>query len=147
MRIAPFEPRHLGCIEPGAFEILALEGIDPAHLPDGVALAGPAFTLCDDAGAPLGAGGLVPLWRGVAQGWLYAADSLRRHPVALHRAVSRGLRMADTALGLHRIQISVHEGFAASLHWVERLGFRPEGRMPGYGPNRDTYLRYARIKP
>jgi hypothetical protein len=147
MRIVPFEPRHLARIAPGPFERLAVEGIEFDWPASGVAIPGPAFTLIDSDGTPLGAGGLVPLWRGVVQGWVFASDQLRRRPLVLHRAVRRGLAMAETGLGLHRIQITVHEDFAASRRWVERLGFRFEGRMPGYGPNRDTYLRYARTSP
>jgi hypothetical protein len=147
MRIVPFEPRHLAHIEPGPFERLAVEGLEFDWSAPGSAIPGPGFTMIDGDGTPLGAGGLVPLWHGVAQGWIFASDGLRRHPVVLHRAVARGLAMAEAGLGLHRIQITVHENFAASRRWVERLGFRFEGRMPGYGPNRDTYLRYARTCP
>jgi hypothetical protein len=147
MRIVPFEPRHLARIEAGPFERLAVEGLDFDWPASGAPIPGPAFTLIDLDGTPLGAGGLVPLWRGVAQGWIFASDRLRRHPVTLHRTVQHGLALAEAGLALHRIQITVHEDFAASRRWVERLGFRFEGRMPGYGPNRDTYLRYARTSP
>lgn len=146
MNLVPFEPGHIGAIDAGPFERLATEGIDPDRLARGLRVPGPAFTLVDDDGVPLGAGGLMPLWRGVARGWIYASDRLRARPVQLHRAVARGLALADAAFDLHRIEISVHADFAASRRWVERLGFRFEGVMPGYGPNKDSYVRYARIK-
>lgn len=145
MNVVPFEPAHLARIEPGPFELLALEGVPPGALRAGVPVPGPALTICDDAGTPLGAGGLVPLWRGVAQGWLFASDRLREHPAVLHRTVLRALRLSEDALGLHRVQITVHEDFYLSSLWVGRLGFACEGAMPGFGPNGDTYYRYARL--
>lgn len=117
------------------------------RLPHDFSMPGPAFTLIAEDRCVLGCGGLVPLWRGVAQGWIYASDRLRGHPVALHRTVYRALAAAEAALGLHRIEISVHADFAASRRWVAHLGFHCEGAMPGFGPNKDTYYRYARTKP
>jgi hypothetical protein len=144
MRIVPFEAAHLAAIQPGRFEALACDGIDPALIARAGAVPGPALTIVSGARV-LGAAGLVPLWRGVAGGWLYASDELRARPVALHRAVLRALIAAERNLGLHRIQIAVHAEFGAAQAWAERLGFAPEGAMPGYGPNGDTYLRYARV--
>lgn len=150
MRLVPFEPRHLAEIAPGRFERLALGHGEGDELACGVALPGPAFTIfddgSDDGGTPLGCGGLVPLWRGVARGWLYASDRLRGHPLMLHRTVRRALGAAEAALALHRIEITVHGEFTAGQRWAERLGFRCEGAMPGYGPNKDTYFRYARTR-
>lgn len=117
------------------------------RLPHDFSMPGPAFTLIAEDRCVLGCGGLVPLWRGVAQGWIYASDRLRGHPAALHRTVYRALAAAEAALGLHRIEISVHADFAASRRWVVHLGFHCEGAMPGFGPNKDTYYRYARTKP
>lgn len=146
MRVVPFEPRHLAAIEPGPFELLAVEGLPENVFRQGYAIPGPALTVCADDGAPLGAAGLVPLWAGVAQGWMFASERLRAHPVALHRTLARALDAAQSALRLHRVQISVHERFLASRRWAGRLGFLCEGAMPGYGPNGDTYYRYARLQ-
>lgn len=145
MKIVPFEPGHLARIAPGRFDALAAEGLDPDIPRNGAAVPGPALSFMDPSGAVLGAAGIVPLWRGVGTAWVYASDALRAHPVAFHRAVSRGLALAERALRLHRVEISVHPQFHQSLRWVERLGFRFEGEMPGYGPNGDGYLRYAKV--
>ncbi|HEU0070940.1 MAG TPA: hypothetical protein VFS04_06575 [Alphaproteobacteria bacterium] len=142
--IAPFTQAHLAAIAPGRFDAIAAEGLDLAALAASRADIGPAWTAVAD-GRVLGCAGIVPLWRGVGAGWLYAADEMRRYPVALHRTVLRGIAAAEVGLGLHRLQISVHEDFAASLAWVVRLGFACEGAMPGYGPNGDNYIRYARV--
>lgn len=143
--IAPFASAHLAAIAPGRFDAIAAEGLDLAALAASRADIGPAWSALAE-GRVLGCAGIVPLWRGVGAGWLYAAEEMRRHPVALHRAVLRGITAAEAGLDLRRIQISVHEDFAASLAWVARLGFACEGAMPAYGPNGDTYIRYARIR-
>lgn len=146
MRIVPFEPRHLADIAPGPFEALALDGLPAGALARGCAVPGAALTALDAAGRPLGAFGLMPMWTGVAQGWVFASDSLRAFPVALHRTVARALDAGERLMRLHRIQVSVHENFHTSRRWVERLGFACEGAMPGFGPNGDTYYRYARLR-
>lgn len=145
IRIVPFAPEHLTAIAPGPFDAIAVEGLDLRAMAASRADVGPAWSAVAD-GRILGCAGIVPLWRGVAAGWLFGGEELRRHPVALHRAVARGVPQAMRGLGLHRLQISVHENFAASLAWVERLGFVKEGAMPGYGPNGDNYIRYARVR-
>ena len=145
VRIVPFAPAHLTAIAPGPFDAIAVEGLDLRALAALRADVGPAWSAMRD-GRILGCAGIVPLWRGVGAGWLFGGAELRRHPMLLHRAVARGVPQAMRGLGLHRLQISVHEQFAASLGWVERLGFVPEGVMPGYGPNGDSYIRYARIR-
>jgi RimJ/RimL family protein N-acetyltransferase len=144
IRIAPFAPEHLAAIAPGPFDAVAVEGFDLRAMAEARVQLGPAWSALSGARV-LGCAGIVPLWRGVGAAWLLGGDELRRHPLALHRAVARGLPRAMRGLGLRRLQISVHENFAASLRWVERLGFRHEGAMPAYGPNGDTYIRYARI--
>lgn len=146
MRVVPFDPGHLAAIEPGPFEALVLEGLPADLLTRECPVPGPALTVLDAQGAPLGAFGLVPMWTGVAQAWVFASDSLRACPVVLHRTVARALGAGERLLRLHRVQISVHENFLTSRRWVERLGFACEGAMPGFGPNGDTYYRYARLR-
>ncbi len=146
IRPLPFKPAHLGRIRPGRFETLAIEGTDPRLIGAGIPIPGPAMSLADEAGAILGAAGIVPLWNGVGNAWVYASDALRARPFGLHRCIARGLALAIEHFGFHRVQLSVHREFARSQRWVERLGFRFEGEMRGYGPNGDTYWRYAKVR-
>lgn len=146
MRVVPFDPGHLAGIDPGPFEALVLEGLPAGLLTRRCPVPGPALTVLDATDRPLGAFGLVPMWPGVAQGWVFASESLRAAPVALHRTVARALDAGERLMRLHRIQVSVHENFRTSRRWVERLGFACEGAMPGFGPNGDTYYRYARLR-
>jgi len=146
--IAPFAPHHLAAIVPGPFDAAAAEGLDLRALAAARADIGPAWSALarDETGwdRAIGCAGIVPLWPGVGAAWLFGGAELRRRPLLLHRAVARGLPLAMAGLGLHRLQISVHAGFAAGRVWAERLGFACEGAMLGYGPNGDTYIRYAR---
>ncbi len=132
-------------IEAGAFDVFAIEGMNLREIVITHGIPGPAFSAINDRRV-LGAAGVIPVWRGVGNAWLLASDELRRHPMVLHRYVRRGLVMVERGLGLHRTQIAVHQKFTAACQWAERLGFAFEGEMKGYGPNGDTYLRYARVK-
>jgi RimJ/RimL family protein N-acetyltransferase len=146
IEIVPFAPEHLLAIAPGPFDAAAAEGLDLRAMASARADIGPAWSAVMRNGEVLGCAGIVPLWRGVGAGWLFGGEELRRYPVALHRAVARGIPRAMRGLGLHRLQISVHEDFARSLAWAARLGFACEGAMPGYGPDGATYIRYARTR-
>ena len=145
VRIVPFEPWHLGLVDAAVFDRSVANLIDLRALASATHYNDPAFSVIHE-GCVVGAVGILVLWPRVAEGWLFASDELRRHPVFLHKYVKRGIVMLEQSFGLHRIQISVHAGYVTAQRWAERLGFAFEGEMKGYGPNGDTYLRYARVK-
>jgi len=144
IRIVRFEPWHLAMIAPGAVDLTALEGVDLSALGGVHAAHHMAFTALAGT-AVLGSAGVALQWRGVGTAWLLVSDRLRAHPLFMTRAVIRGIRKAEADLDLHRLQITVRAGYEAASRWAERLGFVFEGEMPGYGPNGETHLRYARV--
>jgi hypothetical protein len=104
-------------------------------------LPGLAFT-ATDGDAVLAMAGVLPRWEGRAEAWALLAGDLTRHFVQIHRAVLRFLDATD----IRRIETAVDANFPAGLAWVELLGFKNEGLMPGYTPEgRDCY-RFARVK-
>jgi hypothetical protein len=145
MRIVPFEPAHLLLIEPGAIEVKALANADLGDLMSHHRDTDPAFSIVH--GDRVLASSVVTLVaKGVASAWLLASDEMRRHPVFLHKHVRRGMELVERGLRLRRLQIVVRTDLEVARRWAERLGFRCEGEMAGYGPNGENYWLYARVK-
>lgn len=103
-----------------------------------------AFT-AEHEGVPIACAGLVLHWRGLASAWALFADEARRHSLPLHRAVLRGLDTLTRQHGLRRVEATTREDYVTGQAWLERLGFRLEGRMPHYGPDGETHLRYVKF--
>lgn len=146
LRIIAFEPEHLGRMQPRAFEARQIGLVaDPQALAALYAQRGPAFT--GMAGQEIMAcGGLVMLWRGVAEVWMVSTALVAARPLAFHRAVKRGLARLRQDMGLWRVQAAVQKEHEVSRAWLARLGFREEGEMPGYGPDGEDYVRMAWTK-
>lgn len=101
----------------------------PSRREDFIALLGepPAYRCkcqtieCD--GRVIGVGGLVYRPDGVFASVLLT-DEIRRHPMALHRAVKRGLEAAGRS-GVREIFAGAQQGNAMAEPWLRRLGFKP----------------------
>lgn len=137
MRVEVFQPYHL--------KLLLAQGVQPSqrrevsHVPDEYATVGRALTAFDGERVLL-CGGIVPLGH-IGILWALLAEDAGHHMIALHRATKR-------FLGIHpprRIEASVEKGFNAGCRWIELLGFRFEGEMPGYGRDGETHLRYGLV--
>lgn len=94
----------------------------------------------------LGCGGILPLWEGVAEGWLLTADEIEQYPLAFHKLVRQFISEAEEALNLHRIQIFVWSEFETSIEWVKRLGFESEGLMKAFSADRQDFYRMAKVR-
>lgn len=133
-------------LEPWHMEVLKSEGyLDQIYVPgySEYVCQGEAVAVFVD-GKLVGAGGVIPQWEGVAEGWTVVTDWLYKHPVTL---VKSFIGFFETAsLKYRRIQITVEEGFEKAQRFAEYLGFTPEGRMLYYSPTGDTHIRYARIQ-
>ncbi|MDP9066611.1 MAG: hypothetical protein M3O06_12200 [Pseudomonadota bacterium] len=137
MTVVPFQPFHL--------EILRAQGIQAAqvsHVPATYAKfqrpPGPALTVFHGEQVIL-CGGIVTVGSGMGILWAVLSKNAGRHMVWLHRATQRFLQLQE----LRRIEATVEAGFAAGCRWIELLGFKFEGDMPGYGDNGETHLRYG----
>ena len=74
--------------------------------------------------------------------WAVLSDRASQHMLALTRIAERFL---DTQ-PYRRIEASSEEDFPAGCRWLELLGFKFEGRMPGYGDRGETHLRYGLVR-
>jgi len=90
-------------------------------------------------------GGIVPLWRGVGEGWAITSELLAQYRLSFAKATLRYMGQVIEELKLERIQAVVMEGHIESMKWLEWMGFKQEGMMRKYigGGN---YIRYAWVK-
>lgn len=103
---------------------------------------GPAMTGLYD-GVPVFCGGIVVLWPGVGEGWLYVSEQVAGHRLSFHRAVREWIGRLCADWKLHRLQVAIPDWNGMSCRWIKRLGFAEEGPMRGYGPDGSTFIRYA----
>jgi len=144
--IIPFEPEHLYRLRPRGFEAKEMELLgDPVGRVKEYLKYGVAYTGCVN-GDIIGCAGLFRLWPGVAEVWAVTTPLVEKYPVSFHKAIYRGLERLQNDMGLWRIQTAIHKDHWVSQEWVKRMGFEFEGDMPGYGPDKSTYRRFARSR-
>lgn len=95
----------------------------------------------------LGCGGVYLLWPGVGEAWLRLSQQAVLYPVFVARSIVRMLVRIIEDLKVWRVQALVMKKHREGRHLVEWMGFQEEGEMVAYGPNGETYIRYALILP
>lgn len=83
---------------------------------------------------------------GVAQVWSFVSDEAKKAPIAFHKRVKELLEFVLATYEVQRIQISVRVGFKQGWKWASSLGFKCEGIMKHYGPDRSDYWLFARVQ-
>lgn len=107
-----------------------------------------AFCAIRHDGAVLGAGGIMPIWKGVGEGWVLVPPSTNAsYGLGLHKTAVSLLSRIVEEYKLHRVQTAVKYDFITGHRWAKRLGFVNEGPLYRYGPDQHTYYRYAKLYP
>lgn len=128
-------------------ELAAAVGGDAADvLARGIAEADEAFAVVDPEGAVVALFGVRadPKRDDAGRPWLLASDALVHHPVAFVRASRLWIERMHRR---HRIlwnQVDARN--ALHIAWLERCGFRRVKTLEGYGPEKRTFLQYARVR-
>jgi hypothetical protein len=139
--IVPFRPFHVDLIRAQGVQAAQLRAV--SHVPASYASVeqphGPAVSAFDGDRVLL-CGGIQTYGSGRGIVWAILGEVAGRHMTALHYAAKRFLTMDR----YRRLECTVEEGFAAGCRWVELLGFRFEGKMPMYGDDGETHLRFGR---
>ena len=140
-----FDPLHLEIIQAREFEAKEMElcedlqgrgKIYQAAGPSYTGMVGEEIMFCC---------GMIKLWPGVYELWAITTPLVARMPLSFHRAIKYALERLKVITGLWRLQTAIHIDHVVSQRWIEMLGLRYEGKMPGYGPDRSTYIRYGRF--
>ncbi|MBU1002372.1 MAG: hypothetical protein KKE73_07595 [Proteobacteria bacterium] len=148
MRLVPFSAAHLERLE-----LRHADGLGVASLGHGrdlgrlVALyvqSGPAFTALV-RGCVAACGGVAVQPGATGNAWMFTSALAGEQPVALARAVRRGLESIEAEQGLTRIQTTAHCRLGVPPRWFEFLGFAREGLLRRLVGEDDYYL-YARVR-
>jgi len=93
-----------------------------------------------------GCAGIYEVWRGVGEAWLMASELVEKYPLFFHRTVKHMLNSIQRFYGLHRIQLTVRADSPFKYYeWVQVLGFRYEGTLKMFGPDKADHYRYAKV--
>jgi len=90
--------------------------------------------------------GLYVHWPGVADCWAITSEECVERPISFHRLTLSVIAHYERELSLHRMQITVREGYTEGMRWANKLGFKNEGLMVGYMPDKTNHYRYARTR-
>ena len=105
---------------------------------------GLSFTLLVDDN-PILSGGIIPLWNGVAEGWVMASKEVHDYKIKSASAVKKRLDLLCKNNNIYRLQTAVKEEFTTGVRFAEWLGLKNEGLMTMYGPDQTNYYRMAKI--
>lgn len=105
---------------------------------------GPAFSLLNADGSPACVVGGVRIWAGVARCWAVTTNDLDLHPIAFTRVLLGLITSCVRYYKVHRLEITVKADFKAGIRWAQVLGFRREGHLRAYGPDKTDYLIFGR---
>ena len=108
------------------------------------ALAGLSFTLLCNSECVC-SGGIVPLWSGVAEGWVISSKRIYENRIKASRLIRKRTDLLCAANRIWRLQTSVKANFKMGIRFAEFLGFEIEGLMRGYGPDKSDYYRMAKV--
>ena len=145
IEIVPFENKHAEEILKSGLNSEALE-LRPEHKKYAYYLkeVGMSFTgLVNNK--PIAAGGVFPLWDGVAEGWVLATKDIFNYPIFCAKHIKKRTEIIIKTNHIKRLQTSVKADCEVALRFASWLGLKPEGLMKGYGPDGSDFIRYARI--
>jgi len=104
-----------------------------------------AYTLmCDDE--ILCCGGVCFYRKQFGEAWILCSRKAEEHPVATVRATKRVIDDIMKTHDMYRIQATVQCDWVEAQKFIKLLGFKWEGTLRRYGPDRSDYFMYSRIK-
>jgi len=94
---------------------------------------------------PIAAGGVFPLWDGVAEGWVLATEEINKYPITFSKVIKLRCDMLLKNNSIKRFQTSVKADCDVAIRFAKFLGLKEEGLMKNYGPDGADFYRFARI--
>ena len=105
---------------------------------------GNAYTLFID-NKPIVAGGIIVIWKGVAEGWVMANQNIYDVKLLACKEIKNRTDLLCEKNKIKRLQTSVKASFTTGVRFAGWLGLKKEGLMKNYGPDGSDYLRMAKI--
>ena len=143
--MVPFEAWHLKWVD---FNSVALGNVSNSkYTIEEQALAlevqGDAFTALRK-GKVVACVGIIPLWTGVCELWMYLGKETFSEKRKALRIMKEFLDNLTTGHKMHRLQSVVLEDFKEGRRFAKFFGFKEEGTMKNFGPEKETYIRVAK---
>lgn len=89
-------------------------------------------------------GGILPIWPGAAEAWMFIGDDLAKHKRFIYKSVKNKIEDSFKFLNLQRLQMVCLTSYEKAGIFAEHLGFVKEGTMEKY-TNGEAYDLYARV--
>ncbi len=105
---------------------------------------GNAYTLFIDK-KPVVAGGIILLWKGVAEGWVMASQNVFDIRFLAAKTMKELTDEMCQRNKIKRLQTSVKAEFKLGIRFATWLGLEVEGLKKNYGPDGSDYYQLARI--
>jgi hypothetical protein len=144
--VVPFESWHLEWIDlnQDAFQsVMRLPSSVREHA-TALATLGNAYTALSN-GRVLGCVGILPLWMGVMDLWMYIGKDAFADKRTILKIINIYLEALIEKYDIHRLQAMVKSDYVAGLRFAKFFGFESEGEAKQYGPNKENFTRVARI--
>jgi hypothetical protein len=91
------------------------------------------------------AGGVYPLWTGVAEGWVLSSRRIFDFSLSACKAIKERTDYICTNNKIWRLQTAVRADFEVGVRFAKWLGLKKEGLMMKYGPDGSNYYKMAKI--
>lgn len=141
MQIVPFEAKHLTMVVPQPMQVICMPHFT-IEMGEYIEQATESLTGIAEDGGIVGMAGLMQRHEGCAIAWAVLSEDAGQRFIRIHKIVSRVLK----ASGYHRIEAYADAEHGESARWLELLGFKREGLMQQFSPDRRDHYLYARVK-
>ena len=102
-----------------------------------------SFTAFAD-GKVIACGGIREMWEGVGEAWLLFGENVVPHRFSVVKAIKRGLTASFSRF--HRVQAHARMDFSMAHMFLHRLGFKEEGYLTAFYPDKMDGILYAIVK-
>lgn len=89
--------------------------------------------------------GVAPIWPGVAGAWSLTSDLIFKYPKAYYKATKQFMAAIVTDWKIHRLQATTCADDAVACNWLRHLGFKQEGVLKSYGPDRADHIMFSKV--
>jgi RimJ/RimL family protein N-acetyltransferase len=146
IKIVKFEAAHLSYLDfnQDAFESLMRVNTPLYDHADIIERYSYAYTGLS-GGKVLGCAGIIPIWNGVGDFWMYLGKETFKDKILTIRIMQELLDDIITNNHLHRVQAVVKTDFCAGHRFAKFFGFEFEGHKRHYGPDKEDFTQYAKV--
>ena len=144
-KVVPYLPEHGDQIIASGMndKLMATDASYTNHRLD-ISEPGLSFTLLKDD-TPIVAGGVIPMWQGVAEGWVLSSKQIFDYKIKAAGSIKKRLDYICTNNNIQRLQSAVKAEFLIGVRFAEWLGLTKEGLMKKYGLDGSDYWRMVKF--